>query len=846
MANENELPKDVFISYTTRGDADYAQRLCDILEAAGVGCWIAPRDIEQGKDWADIIPNAISQSKLMALLVSDASMGSEEIKKEINLANSRKKTILPIRLEKVGLRDAFEYHLGPKQWVDAYEGDFETRFQATSKAILKLTGAAGASVTPVVVGGVAARAQELVRALNRKHEGQFTKVNAFLSLRVISDQHFSVRFPVRIGSSGVDLELQFDMTKQPVMLYDDPSVTNTTLKWPFISVFEFYADLSSMDAPLKKPFINSFKEHFSKQFGDQLEVNSASRRRKIFRFLELKFPHDQFLPFTQDYAYEIFERHVRAFVERVLPPLLDWMEYGRLVLAQLTLLNDKISVMFPTEKGWKVEAPQGQRLVDCYSNGGLNIYRKTWAPKDNFRKRGLLSIRIHTDPEYLGAVSIGVCKFDDSIELGEVSTKIADNCTRLAGAPTYAGGEWIWNQWLAEPWRNSGIATGEARWKDNPEGFNREVLSKLEQLREIIPLIDEACQKLPAMQIQPVESLADSAWTPIFIRSWFAYAAQHLNDKFVGFNSELKTSWDYQYRKAWSGWPPRVHAQIKVGSFDFALIISCDQKTMVAELKSLEPPHFEAEVIKNFLTKRLPDFPMENRNVLMIKKLSVGMEFDGATPQDWMQRFINFAVDQVTVSTSALKAIYAHLISTLALVDGVKMQIMEIFPAGEGWRVRDEASSLDQIEGGFLIWNANWQLPNTLPTPEDMPPIVFTLGSYHRLFDAIYLGVRLTEPLSENIVAFEFGAILGACQMIFGKGGQQEGYPWRSDLPNGFNQTGATSFDARTLIDGEERQAFLMYVREQLLAFKRMEPLFRAANQKIITTKSVLPSASEA
>ena len=54
---------DVFISHSSK-DANIANAICNTLEANNIKCWIAPRDIRPGSDWAESINNAIENSKL--------------------------------------------------------------------------------------------------------------------------------------------------------------------------------------------------------------------------------------------------------------------------------------------------------------------------------------------------------------------------------------------------------------------------------------------------------------------------------------------------------------------------------------------------------------------------------------------------------------------------------------------------------------------------------------------------------------------------------------------------------------------------------------------------------------
>ena len=52
------MPFDVFISYSHQ-DKAAADAACSALESAGVRCWIAPRDVAPGADWAGAIVSAI-------------------------------------------------------------------------------------------------------------------------------------------------------------------------------------------------------------------------------------------------------------------------------------------------------------------------------------------------------------------------------------------------------------------------------------------------------------------------------------------------------------------------------------------------------------------------------------------------------------------------------------------------------------------------------------------------------------------------------------------------------------------------------------------------------------------
>ena len=78
----------VFVSYSTK-DRRRACAVRDLLESAGVGCWMAPRDIPPGSNYAYVIERAISNCAVFLLLVSKDSVRSIWVNKEILYALGR-------------------------------------------------------------------------------------------------------------------------------------------------------------------------------------------------------------------------------------------------------------------------------------------------------------------------------------------------------------------------------------------------------------------------------------------------------------------------------------------------------------------------------------------------------------------------------------------------------------------------------------------------------------------------------------------------------------------------------------------------------------------------------------
>lgn len=92
---------------------------CAALESAGVRCWIAPRDIRAGTEYAEGIVAAIDSCHIMVLIFSSNANASPQIHREIERAVSKGLTIIPFRIEDIAPTRAMEYYLGAIHWLDA-------------------------------------------------------------------------------------------------------------------------------------------------------------------------------------------------------------------------------------------------------------------------------------------------------------------------------------------------------------------------------------------------------------------------------------------------------------------------------------------------------------------------------------------------------------------------------------------------------------------------------------------------------------------------------------------------------------------------------------------------------
>lgn len=110
----------IFISYSSK-DYDKASELRASLLEKGLECWMAPESIMPGSDYATEIPNAIEKCTTFIILLSDSSQSSVWVPKELDLALTLEKPIVPIKIDKSTTKASFLFRLTNIQIIDAQE-----------------------------------------------------------------------------------------------------------------------------------------------------------------------------------------------------------------------------------------------------------------------------------------------------------------------------------------------------------------------------------------------------------------------------------------------------------------------------------------------------------------------------------------------------------------------------------------------------------------------------------------------------------------------------------------------------------------------------------------------------
>ena len=111
----------IFISHSSK-DAKIATELCNLIESNGSQCFLAPRNIRSGFEYAAEIVNGIDSSDAMLLLLSENSNSSPHILREVERAVSKSIPIIVYKLEDVVLSKSLEYFLMTHQWLNAEYG----------------------------------------------------------------------------------------------------------------------------------------------------------------------------------------------------------------------------------------------------------------------------------------------------------------------------------------------------------------------------------------------------------------------------------------------------------------------------------------------------------------------------------------------------------------------------------------------------------------------------------------------------------------------------------------------------------------------------------------------------
>ncbi|MFC2022968.1 toll/interleukin-1 receptor domain-containing protein [Chloroflexota bacterium] len=132
------MAHDVFITYSSR-DTVIAEAVCAAFESRHIKCWIAPRDVLPGTEWAEAIVDALDESYVLVLVLSSSSNTSPQVLREVGRAANKSIPIIPIRIDDVIPSKSMDFFVSSHHWLDAQTGPLEKhleRLTETAQQIL--------------------------------------------------------------------------------------------------------------------------------------------------------------------------------------------------------------------------------------------------------------------------------------------------------------------------------------------------------------------------------------------------------------------------------------------------------------------------------------------------------------------------------------------------------------------------------------------------------------------------------------------------------------------------------------------------------------------------------------
>ena len=101
---------DVFISYSSKQSAR-AYEFAKLLQEHQVSYWMAPESIPPSGDYLDEIPNALTNTKIVLLLLTPESEASVWVAKEVATAMGANKIVIPCQLMPFDISQKFRFLL---------------------------------------------------------------------------------------------------------------------------------------------------------------------------------------------------------------------------------------------------------------------------------------------------------------------------------------------------------------------------------------------------------------------------------------------------------------------------------------------------------------------------------------------------------------------------------------------------------------------------------------------------------------------------------------------------------------------------------------------------------------
>ena len=148
-----------FISYASE-NREKADEICAALEHRGFVCWIAPRDVRAGREYADEIILGLERSAAVVLVLSEAANTSVFVLREVERAVAKEINVIPVRIEEITPSPGLELFISGTHWLDAFDGDWDEHMNRLARDL-------GDDATPSSVPATDRRSFAPQRSLRR-------------------------------------------------------------------------------------------------------------------------------------------------------------------------------------------------------------------------------------------------------------------------------------------------------------------------------------------------------------------------------------------------------------------------------------------------------------------------------------------------------------------------------------------------------------------------------------------------------------------------------------------------------------------------------------------------------
>ncbi|MBO4954305.1 MAG: TIR domain-containing protein, partial [Clostridia bacterium] len=124
---------DVFISFSFADQAIVETVANLLLSKHGITYWVCTQDIYGGEHYKEAIVDAIEAAKIFLLIQSESSVSSTEVPKEVDVALSCHKTVVPFVIDRSILMGDLRYDLSGIHRIDASRPTLEDRVAELAK-----------------------------------------------------------------------------------------------------------------------------------------------------------------------------------------------------------------------------------------------------------------------------------------------------------------------------------------------------------------------------------------------------------------------------------------------------------------------------------------------------------------------------------------------------------------------------------------------------------------------------------------------------------------------------------------------------------------------------------------